>query len=87
MLCTCMPLSLLSPGLSVVPRLRVICEVVPEIGHSLIIDVKLERRSSTKKALAVTGSGGYNAQNMDLLLYVYDKTTYEIYQVIKKKIE
>ena len=43
MSCTCMPLSLLSPGLSVVPRLRVICEVVSEIGLSHIIDVNLER--------------------------------------------
>ena len=43
MLRTCMPLSLLGPGLIVVPRLRVICEVVPEIGLSHIIDVNLER--------------------------------------------
>jgi hypothetical protein len=28
----------------------------------------------------------YNAENMHLLIYVYDKTTFEIYQVIKKKI-
>ena len=32
-------------------------------------------------------SGGYNPENMHLLIYVYDKTTYEIYQVIKQKIE
>ena len=49
MLCTCMPLSLLSAGLNVVPQLRVICDlrvtgdVVPEIGLSHIIDVNLER--------------------------------------------
>lgn len=28
----------------------------------------------------------HNAENMHLLIYVYDKTTYEIYQVIKKAI-
>ena len=28
----------------------------------------------------------YNAENMHVLIYVYDKTTLEIYQVIKKKI-
>lgn len=28
----------------------------------------------------------HNAKNMHLLIYVYDKTTYEIYQVIKKEI-
>lgn len=28
----------------------------------------------------------HNAENMHLLIYVYDKNTYEIYQVIKKKI-
>ena len=49
MSCTCMSLSLLSAGLSVVPQLRVICDlrvtgdVVPEIGLSHIIDVNLER--------------------------------------------
>ncbi len=38
--------------------------------------------------LAADGSAGtYNASNMHLLIYVYDKTTYEIYQVIKQKIE
>lgn len=31
--------------------------------------------------------GTHNAANMHLLIYVYDKTTYEIYQVIKKKLE
>lgn len=36
--------------------------------------------------LAANGSTGTkNAENMHLLIYVYDKTTYEIYQVIKKK--
>ena len=49
MSCTCMPRSLLSAGLNVVPQLRVICDlrvtgdVVPEIGLSHIIDVNLER--------------------------------------------
>ena len=49
MLCTCMPLSLLSLGLNVVPRLgmicelRVICDVVLESGLSHIIDANLER--------------------------------------------
>ena len=31
-------------------------------------------------------TGTHNAENMHLLIYVYDKNTYEIYQVIKKKI-
>lgn len=31
--------------------------------------------------------GNFNADNMHLLIYVYDKTTHEIYQVIKQKIE
>lgn len=31
--------------------------------------------------------GSYNAANMHVLVYVYDKTTWEIYQVIKKYIE
>jgi hypothetical protein len=30
--------------------------------------------------------GTYNPENMHLLIYVYDKTTFEIYQVIKQKI-
>lgn len=30
-------------------------------------------------------STGHNAENMHLLIYVYDKTTLEIYQVVKKK--
>lgn len=30
--------------------------------------------------------GNYNADNMHVLIYVYDKTTYEVYQVIKQKI-
>jgi hypothetical protein len=30
--------------------------------------------------------GNYNASNMHLLIYVYDRTTWEIYQVIKQKI-
>lgn len=37
--------------------------------------------------LASDGSvGAKNPENMHLLIYVYDKTTYEIYQVIKKKL-
>lgn len=32
-------------------------------------------------------NGSYNASNMHVLVYVYDKTTWEIYQVIKQKIE
>ena len=49
MSCSCMSLSLLSPGLNVVPRLRVICDlraicdVVPESGLSHVFDVNLER--------------------------------------------
>lgn len=36
--------------------------------------------------LASDGSvGTKNPENMHLLIYVYDKTTYEVYQVIKKK--
>lgn len=31
-------------------------------------------------------TGTHNAENMHLLIYVYNKNTYEIYQVIKKKI-
>ena len=31
--------------------------------------------------------GNYNAENMHVLVYVYDMTTLEIYQVIKQKIE
>lgn len=31
--------------------------------------------------------GAYNASNMHVLVYVYDKTTWEIYQVIKQVIE
>lgn len=34
-----------------------------------------------------TATGVINAENMHLLIYVYDKTTHEIYQVIKQKIE
>jgi hypothetical protein len=30
--------------------------------------------------------GNYNAENMHVLIYVYDKVTWEIYQVIKQKI-
>lgn len=30
--------------------------------------------------------GNYNAENMHVLIYVYDRTTWEIYQVIKQKI-
>jgi len=30
--------------------------------------------------------GAYNPENMHVLLYVYDKATFEIYQVIKQKI-
>jgi hypothetical protein len=30
--------------------------------------------------------GAYNPENMHVLLYVYDKVTFEIYQVIKQKI-
>jgi len=30
--------------------------------------------------------GNYNADNMHILIYVYDKTTYEVYQVIKQTI-
>ena len=29
---------------------------------------------------------GYDPDNMHLLIYVYDKTTYSIYQVIKQKV-
>ena len=48
MSCSCMSLSLLSPGLDVVPRLGVICDlsvisdVVPESGLSHIFDVDPE---------------------------------------------
>jgi hypothetical protein len=31
--------------------------------------------------------GTYNAANMHVLVYVYDKTTWEIYQVVKQAIE
>ena len=31
--------------------------------------------------------GTYNADNMHVLVYVYDMTTLEIYQVIKQKIQ
>lgn len=31
--------------------------------------------------------GNYNAQNMHMLIYVYDMSTLEVYQVIKQKIE
>jgi hypothetical protein len=31
--------------------------------------------------------GNYNAENMHVLIYVYDMTTLEVYQVIKQKIE
>ena len=30
--------------------------------------------------------GNYNASNMHILVYVYDRSTWEIYQVIKQKI-
>jgi hypothetical protein len=30
-------------------------------------------------------AGSYNAQNMHILAYIYDKTTLEIYQVVKEK--
>lgn len=64
-----------------------------EWGRNLTEDDKVNNKYrldysfALKEQLAVSGSGGYNAQNMHLLIYVYDKTTYEIYQVIKKKIE
>jgi hypothetical protein len=31
--------------------------------------------------------GAYNASNMHVLVYVYDMSTLEIYQVIKQKIQ
>jgi hypothetical protein len=31
--------------------------------------------------------GGFNTENMHVLIYVYDMVTKEIYQVIKQKIE
>jgi hypothetical protein len=34
----------------------------------------------------INQTGTYNAENMHLLIYVYDKVTLEIYQVIKKKL-
>lgn len=37
--------------------------------------------------LTLDGSEHYNAANMHVLIYVYDKTTYEIYQVVKEKFE
>lgn len=38
--------------------------------------------------LAPTGEiGAHNPDNMHLLIYVYDKVTYEIYQVVKQKFE
>ena len=64
-----------------------------EWGRNLTEDDKVNNKYrldysfALKEQLAISGSGGYNAQNMHLLIYVYDKTTYEIYQVIKKKIE
>ena len=30
--------------------------------------------------------GNYNAENMHVLIYVYDRVTWEVYQVIKQKI-
>jgi hypothetical protein len=30
--------------------------------------------------------GNYNAQNMHIISYVYNKVTWEIYQVVKQKI-
>jgi len=37
-------------------------------------------------ALTLEDGGGYQAENMHILVYVYDKTTYEIYQVVRNKI-
>lgn len=37
--------------------------------------------------IMLDGSEHFNAANMHLLIYVYDKTTYEIYQVVKEKFE
>jgi hypothetical protein len=34
----------------------------------------------------VGATGTYDAENMHILIYVYDKVTYEIYQVVKEKI-
>jgi Outer membrane protein Omp28 len=36
-------------------------------------------------APSTAGSGAFNAENMHVLVYVYDKTTLEIYQVLKLK--
>ena len=30
-------------------------------------------------------NGNFNAENMHVLIYVYDRVTWEIYQVIKQK--
>ncbi|MCO5261138.1 MAG: hypothetical protein M9916_13445 [Crocinitomicaceae bacterium] len=37
--------------------------------------------------ITLDGSAHFNASNMHLLIYVFDKTTYEIYQVVKEKFE
>jgi hypothetical protein len=62
-------------------------------GKALTEDIKVNGKYYVNYSfilpdqLAPTGvSTTHNANNMHLLIYVYDKTTYEIYQVIKKKI-
>lgn len=48
---------------------------------------KLNYDFAVPNQLAADGSEGmHNAGNMHLLIYVYDVSTYEIYQVIKKKL-
>jgi len=37
-------------------------------------------------ALNIEGNGVYQPENMHILVYVYDKTTYEIYHVVRNKI-
>jgi hypothetical protein len=63
-------------------------------GRNLTSDLKVDGKYYVDYSyyvpnqLAPQGqTGTYNAKNMHLLIYVYDKVTLEIYQVVKRKIK
>lgn len=63
-------------------------------GRSLTSDMLVEGKYrfdysfEVPNQLAPEGqTGDYNAENMHVLIFVYDKVTYEVYQVVKEKFE
>jgi hypothetical protein len=61
-------------------------------GRTLTDDLKKENGKyyldysfAVPNTLTLDGSAAHDAGNMHVLIYVYNKTTYEIYQVVKKK--